>query len=93
VAKAAKLQWSALECDVAGTLDRVDKRTQFTDFEIRAQLRVPSGTNVEHARRALERTEQACLISNSLKTRIHLHADVSVSPATTDIQADFRLSA
>jgi len=81
IARASKLSWLSIRCDVVGTLDRVGKVTQFTEFNVRAVLRVPAGTNVEQAQRMLARAEQSCLITNSLKAVPHLQADVEVSAA------------
>ena len=72
IARASKLPWVSLRCDVEGTLDRVDRVTQFTGFLVRASLRVPAGTNEEQAKRLLGRAEQSCLITNSLEGASHL---------------------
>lgn len=79
VARASKLPWTAIHCDVKGTLDRIDRLTQFTQIAIHAHLVVPPGTDAASARRALEKTEHNCLISNSLKAAVHLEAEVVVS--------------
>lgn len=79
IAKATKLPWDAIECAVSGTLDRIDKVTQFTEFHVRATLRVPPGTDEAKARAAMERAEQICLITNSLKGKAHLEASVEFS--------------
>ena len=79
VAHASKVSWAALRCEAGGTLDRVDRVTQFTHVDIRAHLRVPAGTNIEQARRALEKAERGCLIANSLKATIHLETEVEVA--------------
>ena len=79
IAKATKLPWDAIECAVSGTLDRVEKVTQFTEFHVRATLRVPPGTDQAKARAAMERAEQICLITNSLKGTAHLDATVEFS--------------
>jgi organic hydroperoxide reductase OsmC/OhrA len=71
VARASQLDWTSIQCDVTGTLDRIERTTRFVAFEIHARLRVPSGTDAERARRALEKAEQNCLISNSLNAAIH----------------------
>jgi len=76
VATASKLRWTTLTCDVDGTLDRVDRVAQFTRFDIRVRLSVPAGTDESFARRALEKAERGCLITNSLKASVHLHAEV-----------------
>jgi len=79
IAKATKLPWDAIECAVSGTLDRVEKVTQFTGFQVRATLRVPAGTDEAKARAAMERAEHICLITNSLKAKAHLDATVEIS--------------
>lgn len=76
IARASKLPWSRLRCEVEGTLDRVERQPQFTRFLVRASLEVPPGTDEEQARRLLERAEQTCLITNSLKGTSHLEATV-----------------
>ncbi len=81
IARASKLSWISLQCDVEGTLDRVERVTQFTRFLVRASLRVPAGTDEEQAKRLLERAEQSCLITNSLKGSSHLEAKVESGAA------------
>lgn len=76
VARAMKLSWESLSCDVEGTLDRVERATQFTAFTLRATLTVPPGTDNEQAHRALEKAERGCLITSSLKAPVHLEAKV-----------------
>jgi organic hydroperoxide reductase OsmC/OhrA len=78
VARASKLDWNGLECRVAGTLDRVEGKTHFTDIVVHATLRVPSGTDQDRATRLLEKAEHVCLISNSLVARRRLDPAVVV---------------
>ena len=80
IARASRLAWVSLECDVEGTLERVDRTTQFTRFEIKATLHVPQGTDQGKARRILEKAEAGCLITNSLSSSTHLSATISVEP-------------
>jgi organic hydroperoxide reductase OsmC/OhrA len=79
IARATKLPWDSVECAVSGTLDRVGKVPQFTEFHVIATLRVPPGGDEAKARQALERAEQICLITNSLKGTAHLDARVEVT--------------
>jgi len=80
IARASKLSWVSLRCEVEGTLDRVERVTLFTGFLVRASLQIPAGANEEQAHRLLERAEQSCLISNSLKGASRLEATVEVQP-------------
>jgi organic hydroperoxide reductase OsmC/OhrA len=79
IAGASRLPWASLHCDVIGTLDRVDKVTQFTGFEIRARLALPSGVDHALAHRLLEKAERACLVSRSLKAETRLVADIVIA--------------
>ena len=79
VARASRLPWTSLRCHVTGTLDRIDRATQFTSFEITADLDVPAGTNIDTARRALEKAERTCLVTNSLKAAIRLRPEVHLA--------------
>lgn len=76
IARGSKLAWTSLSCEVEGTLDRVELATQFTGFRVRAALRVPPGTDEARAKRLLERAEQGCLITNSLKAKSELSLTV-----------------
>ena len=79
VARASGFAWASLECDVTGTLDRIERTTRFVAFDVRACLRVPHGTDPDRARQVLEKAERSCLISNSLSAAIHLIPEIEVA--------------
>jgi organic hydroperoxide reductase OsmC/OhrA len=79
VANASKLSWISIECDVTGTLDRVDSVTMFTHFDMTAHLVVPAEVDADQARHALEKAERNCLISSSLKTSVVLDTRVEIA--------------
>jgi organic hydroperoxide reductase OsmC/OhrA len=88
IATASKLSWTSLDCDVIGTLDRENRVTQFTRFDVTAHLVVPFGEDAERARNALDKAERNCLISNSLKGSICLDATVSIGePVELEVPA------
>jgi len=78
IARASKMEWTSLSCDAVGDLDKVDKVTQFTSFQIHAILEVPEGTRESKAQRLLEKAERSCLITNSMIADSHLEAKVIV---------------
>lgn len=79
VARAAKLDWISVSCDVDAVLDKVGKVTQFTEFHQTVLLEVPAGTDEAKAMRMLEKAEHVCLITNSLNGTAHLDATVRVA--------------
>ena len=84
VARASGFAWTSLDCDVTGTLDRIDRTTRFVAFDVRARLHVPRGTDPDRARQVLEKAERSCLISNSLSGAIRLIPviEVAVKPGS-----------
>jgi organic hydroperoxide reductase OsmC/OhrA len=78
IARARQIPWVFIRCEAEGTLDRVDGAMCFTRIDLRVRLGVPEREHVDSAVRALERAERTCLITNSLKASIRLHADVTV---------------
>jgi organic hydroperoxide reductase OsmC/OhrA len=76
IAKGSKFAWSALECDVEGTLNRVEGKSYFTQFVVKARLTVPAGTDRERATKLLEKSDQLCLISSSLIAEKKVEATV-----------------
>ena len=79
IASMSKLRWISLTCEATGTVDRVERVTQFSAMEIRARLRVPPGANIDQAKRLLIRAEETCLVTNSLKFAPRLDAEVEVA--------------
>jgi organic hydroperoxide reductase OsmC/OhrA len=79
VAAASRFDWSGLQCDVEGTLDRQSDGIQFTGFRVRATLTIPAGGDEARARKLLEKAEHVCLITNSLKAGSVLEASIRQS--------------
>jgi len=78
IAGMSRLSWVSLDCHVSGTVDRVERVTQFTALELRVRLRIPAGADASQAQRLLAKAEETCLVTNSLKVRPHLDAVVGV---------------
>lgn len=76
IARASKLEWTRLECSVEGHLDRVDGVTKFTRVEVKAKLIAPSTSSEQQCRRALEKAERGCLVSNSLSAQRALESAI-----------------
>ena len=80
IARASKLSWMSLKCEVDGTLERVEGGIKFTQFVVHATLDVPQDTNEERAHRLLEKAERSCLVTNSLSGETQLDAKVQKAP-------------
>lgn len=79
VARASKLAWLDLDCSAEGVLDRVDGVSRFTEVRLHARLTLPAGGDIERGKHLLEKAEKTCLITNSLKAKPVLTADVTIA--------------
>jgi len=87
VARASRVSWTWLRCEVTGTLERLDSGTQFTAFDLRARLSIPATMDAGQARRALEKAERQCLVSTSLKAPVHLTLVIEVDDLVIEPEA------
>ena len=76
IAAASKYAWTSLDARTEGTLDRVEGKMRFTRFDTHAKLHVPEGSDMERAKKLLEKAEQTCLVANSLSSERHLNVEV-----------------
>lgn len=79
VARAAKLPWLGLNCEVEGVLDRDQGVSRFVAFTLRATLRIPAGADQEVAEKSLHKAETGCLISNSLSGKFELVTRIEIA--------------
>jgi peroxiredoxin-like protein len=78
VAQASKFQFLSLELSGAGTVDRKEGATRFTEIVLKPRLTVPKGADRERAMRMLEKGEKACLVTASLSTPVRLEPEIVV---------------
>lgn len=76
IAAASKFEWVDLKCRATGKLDKVERAIQFTELRVNAELTIAAGADENRAMRLLEKAEQACFITNSLKATPHLEAKI-----------------
>jgi len=85
IAAIGGLSWLSMRCVVRGTVTRVERVTQFSEFCLTVDLTVPAGTDEEHARQLLARAKHACLITHSLKGSVVLDAKVETAAPALSI--------
>ena len=72
VAAASKLAWASLSCSVTGTLDRVERVTRFTAFEVRARDCTRQRRGIGTPRRRQSRTGGKNVLGTHSLRRQHL---------------------
>lgn len=78
IAENSKLQFSEFSCDAEGTLDLVEGKYLMTEVLLRPHLKLVNEADREKAERILQKSEKACLISNSITAKVHLLTEVLV---------------
>lgn len=79
IAKMNKLEWSDLQVDASGELDKVERAMKFTGVKLAARLTVASEADVAKAERLLHKAEETCFVSNSLNCSSELSCEVTVA--------------
>lgn len=78
IAENSKLEVTSYRSEAEGKLEKTADGFRMTEITIKVRLVIPDEGKVERAQRILEKAEQHCLISKSMKTEVHLVPEVSV---------------
>jgi organic hydroperoxide reductase OsmC/OhrA len=70
VAENSKLEFTSFSSHATGKLDKVDGKFMMTEVLLQPTLIINNPEHQEKAKRVLEMSEKACLISNSVKSTI-----------------------
>lgn len=74
----SKFDFISYKANATGKLEKVDRAFMITEITIEPEILVDSQDKVEKAERLIQKSEQHCLISNSMKTKINLLPKISV---------------
>jgi peroxiredoxin-like protein len=78
IAENSKLDFISLEIDAKGMLDKVEGKFLMTEIDLLPRLVIRDEKDREKAERILQKSEQACLISNSMTAKVTLHPTIRV---------------
>jgi organic hydroperoxide reductase OsmC/OhrA len=84
IAENSKLNFNSFACKAKGKLDRVEGGLAMTEVHIFPTVAVAAETERERALRVLNKTENACLITQSIKSKVVMHASVEVVAETAN---------
>ncbi len=79
IAENSKLNFISYSCDGTGKLERVDGKFMISEIELKPRIIVREEKDIERAERIIEKSENACLISNSIKTKIILNPEITLA--------------
>lgn len=79
IAEHSKLPFDSFDCTADGVLAKEEGGYKMTEITLRPVLVIPDETKCEKALRILAKAEKACLITNSIRTDVHLEATVETN--------------
>lgn len=79
IAENSKLPFVSLNVKAVGLLEQPEGKYMITTVLLKPELVISDETIAERAMRVLEKTEKACLISNSIKATVKLDAVVKIA--------------
>jgi organic hydroperoxide reductase OsmC/OhrA len=79
IAENSKLVYSGFTSKAVGKLEMVDGKYIMSEVTLMPTVVVPNEQDREKAIRILQKSEAACLISNSVKSKIILEPTVNIS--------------
>ena len=79
IAANSKLTYSDFKCNAKGKLEQIEGKYLMTEVLLEAHLTIDNIENKEKAERVLEKSERACLISNSIKSIVTLTPIINIA--------------
>ena len=76
IAENSKLEYSAFSCTSSGKLEQIEGKFLMTEITLNPVLTLNNSADTERAERILVKSEAACLISNSIKSKIILNTSI-----------------
>jgi len=76
IADNSKLIYKNYSCNATGKLERVDERLMFSEIILKPIITVTSEKDIDRAYRIIDKAENHCLVSNSVKAKIIVEPEV-----------------
>ena len=79
IAENSKLDFISFQCSSEGKLEQVDGKFIMSEILLEPNVAIPNEQDQEKAERVLQKSEAACLISNSVKSKIIMKPVIEVA--------------
>lgn len=79
IAENSRLTYSAFDCNAKGKLEQVEGKFLMTEIILEPVLIIANEDEREKAERILQKAETACLISNSIKSKVTLSTTIHLN--------------
>lgn len=79
IAENSKLEFTGFKCESKGKLEQVDGKFLMSEIILEPTVTISHEKDRERAERILQKSESACLISNSVKSKITMNVNILVN--------------
>ena len=79
IAENSRLEFTGFECKSAGKLEQVEGKFLMTEIILEPTVTIVNPEDQEKAERVLQKSEAACLISNSIKSKVTMIPTIKIS--------------
>lgn len=78
IAENSKLDFKDFQCKANGKLEKIDGKYMISEISLTPQLTIADEGEKEKAERLLHKAEAACLISNSVKSKVSMSPEIKI---------------
>ena len=82
IAENSKLEFSKFDCEAKGKLENIDGKLLMTEIILEPIVVVNKDSNIDRAESVLQKSEAACLISNSIKSKVTMIPTIKIAELT-----------
>lgn len=79
IAENSKLEFTSFKCESKGKLEQVDGKFLMSEIILEPTVTILHEKDRERAERIIQKSEAACLISNSIKSKITMNATILIN--------------
>jgi peroxiredoxin-like protein len=80
IAENSKLSFQSFSCKSKGKLEQIENKFRMTEILLEPHVTIREPDDFDKATKVLQKAEAACLISNSIQSKVIMHPLVKVVP-------------
>lgn len=77
IAENSKIEVVSYSCNGTGKLEKVEGRFMMSEITLKPVIKIKNEADLEKVSKLILKAESACLISNSMKTVVHLEPEIT----------------
>lgn len=78
IAENSKLEFKAFQCAATGKLESIEGKYMISEIELKPMVTLKEGKDRDRAERIVQKAEAACLITNSIKSKVTMVTRIEV---------------